>query len=329
MYYQVLQILADGKAHPIQQISQQLGLTPDVLKQAIDTLAAFGIAFRSPIQTACYQLTDAIELLEQEKILALLSETVRQQLAQLDIFPLLDSTNQYLLTRAHHQFPVACLAEYQTLGRGRQGRRWLSPYASGLCFSLKQRYRQETTTALSGLAIALGITVIKTLSALGVEELQLKWPNDVLWRGRKLAGLLLETCYHADTIDVVAGIGINIKIPRPDAISVTQPWVDLTTLYQHPFSRNQLAARLIESCLHTLTTYPQTGIAAFHAEWQRFDLLYGKTITLQLSPQEAQKITGIARGIDEQGALLLQVGTDNHRYVDGEVSLHDVNDRHW
>jgi BirA family biotin operon repressor/biotin-[acetyl-CoA-carboxylase] ligase len=379
MLYPVLRVLADGQKYTVEQLIERLALSSTQLEQAIRALAAYGIRLHSPAAHS-YQLHEPLELLEHSRILAALSADNRQRLAQLEIHSVLDSTNRYAL-EGNRADPYACLAEYQTAGRGRQGRKWVSPYASGISLSIKYRYT-TMVDSLAGLNIALAVTVGRVLWDLGAQEVGLKWPNDVLWQGRKLAGLLLESRGK----EVVIGIGLNVKMPSTDDTkTITQPWVDLYTLLGRYFSRNTLAALLIDHCLHTLIIYPQVGLAAFRHDWHRFDLSYGQPVTLKIpqrppkkainsplkddtiishvqlknnervahsnfqknqiaaatcqnmnvsfqkkllkdttqsaQPFQEEFVTGTAWGIDEGGALLLQVGQKIRRYVYGEVSL--------
>jgi BirA family biotin operon repressor/biotin-[acetyl-CoA-carboxylase] ligase len=317
MYYQVLRILADGQTHSAKQLINQLALSFTELEQAISTLVDYGIKLHSPTADT-YQLIDALELLDHSRILTALPINSQQRLALLEIHSVLDSTNQYVLAQQHQAMPFACLAEYQTAGRGRHGRQWISPYGSGLCLSIKQYY-ETINKSLTGLNIALAVTVVRVLSLIGATEVGLKWPNDILWRGRhKLAGLLLETRYKKGC-EIVIGIGINVKSPPMSKDTITQPWVDLYTILGQSISRNVLAAMLIDHCLQTLIIYPQVGLTAFWNDWHNFDLSYGQTITLF---KQAEVITGTAWGIDEEeGSLLLQVGNQKRRFASGEVSL--------
>ncbi|EDN69760.1 biotin--protein ligase [Beggiatoa sp. PS] len=331
MYRQVLSILADGQRHTAKQLTEQLAINTAVLEQAINTLSAYGIQFNSSVKNT-YQLAESLELLEHSLIQSGLSTETLSHLNDLDIFDVIDSTNRYALD-FKGVVPYICLAEYQTAGRGRQGRQWISPYASGLCLSIKYRY-QILNESLGGLNIALAVTVVRVLQKLGVTEVGLKWPNDILWHNRKLAGLLLES-RHGRDCDVVIGIGINVKMPLVDTTTITQTWVDLETILEQSISRNTLAAMLIEQCLQTLIHYPQLGLSAFHDDWHRFDLSYGQPVTLKIPSRSSlneeekmadtnfnsQMVMGTAYGIDEQGALLLQVGEQKQRYVCGEVSL--------
>ncbi len=249
-----------------------------------------------------------MELLSHSQILAALS---RDSLASLEILDVVDSTNRYALEHKG-AVPFACLAEYQSAGRGQHGRQWISPYASGLCLSIKQG---ALNVPLAGLNIALAVTVARVLHTLGASDVGLKWPNDVWWRGHKLGGLLLETRQGKD---VVIGIGINIKMPS-ETEGINQAWVDLETVLGQPVSRNTLAAMLIEQCLETFRVYAKVGLSAFRADWLRFDLSYEQPVTLKISPDSV--VRGIGCGIDEKGALLLQVGNQRQAYVSGTLFL--------
>ena len=255
-----------------------------------------------------------MELLEAAQIWAALSTNNQQHLAHLDILDSVESTNSYAFAQQNKAVPYACLAEYQTAGRGQHGRQWVSPYASGLCLSLKHRYT-NLNQPLSGLNIALAVTVARVLLNLGASEVGLKWPNDVIWQGRKLAGLLLESRYYRKEYEIVIGIGMNVKMPQMETEVITQAWVDLCTVLGHSISRNKLAAMLIEQCLDTLNNYPQLGLVAFLDDWHKFDLSYGKTVTLKI-PHKGF-VTGTAWGINELGALRV----DEQYYASGEVSL--------
>jgi len=255
-----------------------------------------------------------IELLEASRIWAELSTNSQQRLAHLDILDSVDSTNSYALAQQNQAVPYACLAEYQTAGRGQHGRQWVSPYASGLCLSLKHRYA-TLNQPLAGLNIALAITVVRVLRELGASEVGIKWPNDVIWQNRKLAGLLLESRHANKEYEIVIGIGMNIKMPQIETTAITQAWVDLYTVLGHSISRNKLAALLIEQCLETFISYGQLGLVAFMDDWHRFDLSYGKTVTLKI-PHKGF-VTGTAWGINELGALRV----DKQDYAYGEVSL--------
>lgn len=327
MFHRILQVLADGQPHTVQELTSKLAVSPRKLDHLIKTLITYGVEFSS-LNTSNYQLSENLELLEHTSLWAKLPGYIKQQIAQLKIVDVVDSTNQYVLTPAKHPLPLICLAEYQTAGRGRHGRRWISPYASGLCLSIKQHYTLFNYS-LGGLGIALAITVTRLLRAIGAGEIGVKWPNDIMWQNRKLAGLLLETRKHNQLYEIVVGIGINVKMPSNEITTIEQPWVDLQTVIGQPISRNTLAAMLIEHCLQTLMNYSQDGLTTFLSDWYRFDLLYGQLVTLENSlgddsvsaNTQRRSVTGKACGIDEQGALLLQTDEGKQRYFYGEARI--------
>jgi BirA family biotin operon repressor/biotin-[acetyl-CoA-carboxylase] ligase len=248
--------------------------------------------------------------LNHTQIISKLSKQSQQDLVYLKVLDTVDSTNTYVLNQA--DYPIACLAEYQSAGRGRLGRQWISPHGSGICLSIKHSYAKPNFS-LNGLNIALTVTIVRVLRAFGAVDVGIKWPNDILWQTHKLAGLLLESRYISSRCEVVIGIGLNVK-PHNN-----QAWIDLETILGHNISRNDLAAALIDHCLQTLITYSTTELSAYQQDWHRFDLSYGKIVTLKIpvADGEYKLITAKANGIDEQGAL--QVG--EHKYVYGEVSL--------
>lgn len=263
----------------------------------------------------------ALDVLDRDRILADLSDAARLGLSRLEVHPVLDSTNSYLLAKVGEDWPsgAVCLAEQQQAGRGRQGRSWLSPFAAGLAGSLLWRF-PVSAAALSGLSLATGIAVARALRQIGVAEVGLKWPNDVLWRGRKLGGVLLESGGKAGAFHVVAGVGLNVALPSDEATVIDQPWVDLAEILgANRASRNQLAARLISELIETFIQFQHSGFADAAKEWAAFDQVAGRQVRLQL-PNAS--VLGMARGVDATGALLLEaVDGRITPYIGGEISL--------
>lgn len=314
MYRQILHLLEDGHPHTAEEFMQQVGLTRAQLHQAVTTLQGYALPIHRPTPT-CYQLPGRLELLDPDQITAYLPAESYSQLKQLIVLDVVNSTNDYAF--AHTEVPLACLAEYQTQGKGRQGRRWFSPYASGLCLSLKYRYASGTGS-LNGLNIALAVSIAQLLQTLGVENLGIKWPNDLWWHGKKLAGLLLEIrMLPHDQQEVVFGLGLNVNVWEAMP-TIDQDWTDLTTIMGKLTSRNQLAALCISQCLQTLTHYPQQKLTPFQAAWEKLDLLANRQVTLTLPQGQVQ---GKACGIDTEGALQLQIGQTVHSYLSGEVRV--------
>jgi len=263
----------------------------------------------------------ALELLDRDRILVELTDTARTALNQLETHPVLDSTNRYLMTGAQAGWPSGsvCLAEQQTAGRGRQGRSWLTPFGASLACSLLWRFAADPE-ALNGLSLATGIAIARALERSGVTEVGLKWPNDLWWRTRKLGGILLESGGTSGDFYVVAGIGVNIALPRQEAAAIDQPWVDLQEILGNAsISRNSLAAALISELLETFLHFQQNGFAHLATEWARFDQVKGRQVSLHL-PNTI--VTGVARGVDTAGALLLETANGMIKpYMGGEISL--------
>lgn len=263
----------------------------------------------------------SVELLDRERILAGLSATARAWLSRLEVYPTLDSTNNYLLTQANTHWPsgAVCLTEQQQAGRGRLGRPWLSPFAACLAASLLWRFPQGGAS-LSGLSLATGIAIARALRRFGVAEVGLKWPNDLWWRERKLGGILLESGGVAGALFVVAGVGVNVALPPATTPLIDQPWVDLQEILGGAHgARNALAALLLSEWIETFARFQQDGFAELAAEWADFDQIAGRRVRLLL-PNAV--LTGVARGVDPTGALLLE--SDNgriQRCLGGEISL--------
>jgi len=316
MFYPILKKLADGKKHSVQALIQTFSLTFNELEEILNQLESYGLSLHS-VKGDYYQLAESIELLEEKLILAQLSENNRQYLKKVDIFDCIDSTNQYLWQSKIQGFH-ACLAEYQTAGRGRQGKSWISPFAKGLCLSLKNT-DISMSYPLTGLNIALAVTAARLLRNLGISNIGVKWPNDLWVQGRKLAGLLLESRIDKNIYTIVWGIGINI-FPFINEIekSIDQATIDLSTILGRNVSRNALAGELIESCMQTLINYRQTGLSPFLSDWQAFDLLRGNAVTLNTGKN---LIHGMACGIDESGALLVQTNGQIRPYFYSDISV--------
>lgn len=248
-----------------------------------------------------------LEKLNKDKILSYIP--IQYQPAKLEVFDTIDSTNTYLLNQARmgRQSGWCCFAEQQTAGRGRLGRVWDSPPSGNLYFSLLWQF--EEVEQLSGISIVIAVVLTYVLKKYGINErIQLKWPNDVLFDGRKLAGILLETIAGKDA---VIGIGINWTTPSNYyAIGLTD--------IAHSLSRNKFAADLITELFRCLAIFGKSGVNSFISDWRKYDFLLKKPICLILPDKE---ITGIMQGINEQGELVLETEQGIRTFCYGEVSV--------
>ena len=227
------------------------------------------------------------------------------------------STNSDLLARTSTlKQPTLLVAEMQTAGRGRAGRSWLSEPGASLTFSLAWPFALAPQ-ALLGLPLAVGVVLAEALAALDV-PVQLKWPNDVLKNGRKLAGILVETALHEQTTWAVIGIGLNLLMPEELEAKIGHSVADATWLSQ--MDRNVLLATVLDSLALGMLDFAEQGFAAFSGRWNKLHAYAGERVNLI----DQGKIVrhGTALGVNQHGCLLLQ---DLHGVVSpimvGDVSL--------
>ncbi|MCK7498149.1 MAG: biotin--[acetyl-CoA-carboxylase] ligase [Comamonadaceae bacterium] len=212
-----------------------------------------------------------------------------------------------------------CLAETQTAGRGRRGRGWVATPFHGLLLSVGWRF-ESGPAVLSGLSLAAGVAVLRALDAFGVPRAGLKWPNDVLIDGRKLAGLLVDLRGEAAGPSfAVLGLGLNVHIAAAAAAFIDQPWTSLREWLPAPVDRNRLAALLIGELTAMLVEFERSGFAAFGAAWERHHVFAGQPVRVRHAHGDA---VGVAVGIDEHGALQLRDPSGAVRALhSGDVSL--------
>lgn len=304
-------ILADGEFHSGEQIGESLGMSRAAINKHIQTLKSWGLEIFT-VTGKGYSLPKPIQLLNEEEILAQLE---RPNLA---ILPVIDSTNQYLLDRMDSlESGDACIAEYQQAGRGRRGRHWFSPFGANLYMSMFWRLEQGPAAA-TGLSLAIGIVMAETLQELGAEGVRVKWPNDLYLKDRKLAGILVElTGKTGDAAKIVMGAGINLTMRGADAEQIGQGWINLEEAGV-AINRNDLAARLINRLRDTLPLFEREGLAPFVERWATLDNFLNRPVKLLIGERE---IHGVARGIDQQGGLLLEQEGEIKSWMGGEISL--------
>lgn len=317
--FDALKILGDGDFHSGAELGALLGVTRTAVWKHVRALSELGLDIYA-VPGKGYRLARPLELLDAEAIRAAMDEDAHRLLGGLEIHTRLDSTNSHLMKHAAAGLASGhvCLAEFQDAGRGRRGRTWVSPFAASIYLSLLWRFALDPAQ-LSGLGLAVGVGISRALKATGVPDVALKWPNDILCHGRKLAGTLLEMNGESfGACTVVVGIGVNCRMPDAMGAHIDQAWIDVEQAVGHTISRNALAGNLITHTLRVLREFQHSGLAPFLAEWQQHDAARGKTVSLHL-PNET--VTGTAAGIDHSGALLLSRNGATHRYLSGEISL--------
>ncbi|PCJ32307.1 MAG: biotin--[acetyl-CoA-carboxylase] ligase [Gammaproteobacteria bacterium] len=244
----------------------------------------------------------------------------QQSNAKLDDILLYDSipsTNDELLQRlaAGKSGPAVCLAETQTAGRGRRGDKWFSPASGNLYLSLSWPFPAETPQ--SGLSIAIGISLINILKSEGINDLQLKWPNDILYKRQKLAGVLVESRYGKQLTTVV-GIGLNFKLPLSTQNQIQQPTTSIQQICSKTHCRNRLAGKIIQTMISTLEQFQQHGLRDFISQWPDYDALANQAINL-ISDNETIRAT--AHGINQQGELQYMYNDTLHTLSNSHISI--------
>ena len=317
---QLLQLLSDGEFHSGEALGQVLGVSRMAVWKHINALRMTGIDLQT-LHGRGYRLPAAIELLDRDLIHRAAAAETRAGLASIEILLDIDSTNNHLRGKALQGAPAGsvCLAERQHGGRGRRGRDWVSPFAANLYFSLLWRI-SAGAMALGGLSLVTGIAVVRSLRCFGMEAVGLKWPNDILVNNAKLAGILIDIVGESTgPCAVIIGVGVNVCMPQSAATGIDQPWTDLSSHAGcNDVSRNRLAACLLDNLLPALAQFEARGLQPFMEEWQRYDIVQGRPVDLQL-PNEV--ISGMACGIDAGGALLVETATGRRRFTSGEVSV--------
>jgi len=314
----LLRILADGRFHSGEILGRALGISRAGVWKRLQGLKARGIEVRSiPGKGHC--LAAPIELLSEAQIRAALAPSAQARLGGFELHQHIDSTNSELRRRAAAlPSSFACLAEEQSAGRGRHGRIWASPYARNLYLSLLWRFHAGPD-ALAGLSLAVGVAVLRAVHQVGVTGVGLKWPNDLVWRGAKCAGTLIEmTGESCGSCSVVIGVGVNVDMPRSLGDAITQPWADLRTISGQSVPRNRLAGALISELIGGLAAFENTGLAPVLDEWRRYDAIYGQPVVVTTVHDDE---TGIVCGIDASGALLVESDSGIKRYLSGDVSV--------
>lgn len=314
---QLVSILADGKFHSGTELGEMLCVSRAAVWKHIKKLEASGLLLES-VKGKGYRVFEGRKLIQPERVLAFLSPPVQSCIKQINYTLSTGSTNAdaFAAIQQGEQRGLLVVTESQTAGRGRRGRSWVSPFASNLYFSLVWSF-EGGAAALEGLSLVVGVAVAKALESLGVQGIQLKWPNDVWLEGKKLAGVLLEMSGDASGFcQVVIGVGVNVAMSEAEGESVDQAWASLQEYNE--INRNQLLICLLEQLVSDLSVFSVEGFSAYKGQWLHYDACNGREVSLNGLQQVTQ---GIARGVDDSGALLLEVGERLVVVNAGEVSL--------
>ncbi|MFW5406990.1 bifunctional biotin--[acetyl-CoA-carboxylase] ligase/biotin operon repressor BirA [Pectobacterium carotovorum] len=307
----LIKILSDGEFYSGELLGEMMGMSRAAINKHIQTIRDWGIDIFT-VTGKGYSLPAPMQLLDEEVILKHLPE------GGVTVLPVVDSTNQYILERLDTlSSGDACLAEYQQSGRGRRGRQWFSPFGANLYLSLYWRLEQGPAAAV-GVSLVIGIVMAEVLHKLGADGVRVKWPNDLYLKDRKLSGILVElTGKTGDAANLVIGAGINLQMREPAPDTINQGWINLQEAGIE-INRNTLASTLISELRSALAIFELQGLEPFIPRWEKLDNYFNRPIRLIIGNRE---IHGIDRGIDRQGALLLEADGLITPYIGGEISL--------
>lgn len=302
--FAVLRELSHERFVSGQALGERLGVSRSAISQALKEVAAQHVRIFS-LSRRGYRLAEPLELLEVENIHRELGD--RAHRLDIEVLDEVASTNTLLLQRMAHGLPSGkCLvAELQTGGRGRRGRSWQSVLGGSLTFSLLWRF-DRGAAALGGVSLLTGLAVVRAMHTLGIPDVGVKWPNDVVARGKKLAGILIET--QGDMLGptaAVMGVGINVRLPEALQSAIDQPIIDVQSLLLRPVSRHALLAAVLREWVGLLDRFTQGGFALIREEWLACNVLQHQPILVRQG--DGTSFEAVAVGIASDGALMVEV----------------------
>ena len=316
----LVSILSDDKYHSGTEIGKELGLTRSGIWKLVKQLELLNIEIES-VTNKGYKLVTTLDLLDKNKIKKYLQDT-STVINKILLFDDLPSTNNYLVENASHFAGenIVCLSEQQTGGRGRLGRKWISPFAANIYLSLLWNF-PFNISELAGLNIVIGVAVAEAIKeAAGMKSVNLKWPNDIFYNERKLGGILIDIVgEYNGACSAVIGIGINVHMPISSGNDIQKPWTDIFTATGETVSRNKLVGVLLNKLTTLLPLFEKKGMKGFIKSWNTMDYLSGKKTIVKSG---VRSLKGTAKGINDDGHLIL--ATDDGEMIvitTGDVSI--------
>ena len=314
----LLRLLSDGAFHSGEALARALGVSRGTVWNAVRGLEAADLELHK-VHGRGYRLAQSLSLLDAREIERCAGPAAER--LRIDVLDTVDSTNTLMMARANAggRSGDVIAAECQHSGRGRMGRSWQAGLGRSLTFSMLWRF-QRGAAELAGLSLAVGIAVLHALDALGAREIALKWPNDVLWRDRKLAGMLIEM--HGDALGpsaVVIGIGLNVRLSETLRSRIDQPCADLESACGRELDRNAVLGALLSHLVSVLDQFEASGFAPLRDEWERHHAYQGRSVAVLLPMGRSEH--GVCRGVANDGALLFETSAGVRSLHSGEISV--------
>ena len=262
---------------------------------------------------------EKIEFLDKTLISNMLSPLENSFQIQLVIEDIIETTSKaFSPSEIYNNKVKICLAEFQTQGRGRGKREWLSPFSSGICCSVYTQLHLKS--APLGLSVFMGVQLVNLLKSIGFIGLQLKWPNDIFFNDHKLGGILIELSQNKNSDLIVNfGLGINYSLPNEfrhiDATS-NKP-IDLKRVKNgNLLSRSEITAQILKTIIISINDFTPDSVKEIRDHWNELDYFYDQNISVK---SDNEIIHGYNRGIDIDGSLLLEQGSNLRKIISGHI----------
>lgn len=315
----ILKALNKGEFVSGQYLGESLDISRAAVSKHIKSLQEMGIDIFK-LSGKGYKLNHSVPLLDETAVNQYYQALSGQQ-KQLEVMPIIDSTNSELMRRVQNKSPInsgqVLVAEMQEAGRGRRGRTWQSPFGANLYYSYYWRLDDGLQAAM-GVSIAVGLAVYDALKALYGLEVALKWPNDIYLNHKKLAGVLVELDGQVEgPCHLVIGIGINLQMPETASQQIDQPWTDIAS-HSHELDKDKLVAHLTYALDERLAQYQVSGLTEMISQWNTLNAFAGEIVCLSTGQRQWR---GICEGIDAQGGIVLRQDGEVKSYYGGEISL--------
>jgi BirA family biotin operon repressor/biotin-[acetyl-CoA-carboxylase] ligase len=313
----LMELLSDGSFHSGEVLGATLGITRAAIWKQIKSLRDLGVSVEA-VTGKGYRIAGGIQLLAKERIISRLYPGIAESLSGFDVHFSIGSTNTEAMVKAStHYSTYLVLAEHQSRGKGRRGRTWVSPFGHNLYMSLLWTFTGGVGE-LEGLSLVCALAVLRTLNKLSYTGMRVKWPNDVLFNGKKLAGILLEVNGDmSGPCKLVIGIGLNIDMPVSAGRVIDQPFSDLRSVNGQVQDRNLVASVLVSELVLMIREFEVSGFKPFMSEWAVADAYHGLDIEV-ISPLYSQ--IGVCAGVDQSGRLLLDTMEGRKVVSSGEVT---------
>ena len=328
--FPILNLLADGQFHSGEALAQRFKVTRATIWNAIQHAESLGVEVFS-VRGRGYKLPQAIEFLDKNLVLNAIG--AQRAWFNVQILDEVASTNTYLMQHKDSAHATCVAAHVQTHGKGRRGRTWVSQLGASLTFSLLWRFHCGAA-ALSGLSLAVGVALIRALNSLSVNNVQLKWPNDVLTNDvliledytsgkntpKKLAGILIELQGDLEGPSAaVIGVGVNLNLPKNVLDSIDQPAIDLANVSANDINQSELLGVILRHLADVLSSFEAHGFVGLRDEWLSYHAYENKPVRMLLP--NGTDVHGLVKGVADDGILLVETALGLQRFSAGEISL--------